>query len=374
MVMETNIMNTGKQNLERNTQIKSPSNEETSNMEVVTEFKPINTENPNSILQGGSEIKNVSSMTVDADTKQKIEPNNTESNNNTEEPDEQTGGSNGTDGIDPAELKDYKIEWLATGDEELVAKGKIVQRVKEYMANYNSEEFKQYKQDYKNLYQKYSNKRHIIMQENDKIIVIKNTNKREKVYELDKPKYIFYYKDQHLYKMLRDIGNERTSLKLNYDKLTSRIDVSLEERKEFEKQRRKFIDLLERYYIFTLYHSKINNIDNTEKRGIIIQNTILVNKKNDEEEKVLNGNYYMIANSLVDEINKTNASKLDEYNTLVSRLQTVKDVSKNKEMIEQIKQYLKRDQNIELNKQITHQKKEQDNLVTFIVSKLPDTN
>ena len=268
---------------------------------------------------------------------------------------------------------DYKINWLVSSDDELVGKEKIIQRVKEYIANYNSEEFKKYNKDFKNLYQKYSNKRHVINQTEDKILVVKNTEKQEVVMELTKPRYIFYDKDHKLYKMKQEIGNERKRLKLEYDKLSSKIDVELEERKEFEKQRKKFIDLLERYYIFTLYHSKINNIDNTNKQKILIQDTLLVSNS-DEEHKILCGELYMISNTVIDQINSVNASKLDEYNTLISKMQSVKDIGKDKELIEKIRQYLKRDQNIELNNQLKNNKKEQDNLVTFIVSSIPENS
>jgi hypothetical protein len=265
---------------------------------------------------------------------------------------------------------DYKINWLVSSDDKLVIKEKIIQRVKEYISNYNSEEFKQYKQDFKNLYQKYSNKRHIINLTEDKIIVLKNTEKQEVVIELTKPRYIFYNKDYKLLHMKREISNERTSLKLEYNKLSSRVDVTLDERKDFEKQRKHFIELLERYYIFTLYHSKINNINDTDKQKILIQDIMIVTKE-DDEHKILNGELYMINNTIIEQINSINASKLDEYNTLVSKMQSINDIEKDKDIIEKIKQYLKREQNIELNNQLKNNKKEQDNLVNFIVSKLP---
>ena len=268
---------------------------------------------------------------------------------------------------------DYKINWLFSSDEELVDKDKIIQRVKEYIENYNSEEFKQYKQDFKNLYQKYSNKRHIINETADTIIVAKNTEKRDVVMELTKPRYIFYDKDHKLHKMKQDISNERKSLKLEYDNLSSRVDVTLDERKDFEKQRKKFIDLLERYYIFTLYHVKINNIDNTDKQKILIQDTMIVNK-GDDEHKIISGELYMINNIVIEQINAVNALKLDEYNTLISKLQSVKEIGKDKEIIEKIKQYLKREQNIELNNQLKNIKKEQDIVVNFIVSRLSSTH
>jgi len=312
----------------------------TSNMEVLSgDYVIPKSEDPNAILKGGME-------------------------NDISDVETYVGGA--TDA-------DYKIKWLVSSDEELVGKEKIIQRVKEYIVNYNSEEFKQYKQDFKNLYQKYSNKRHIINPTEDKILVVKNTEKHEVVMELSKPRYIFYDKDDKLYKMKQEISNERKSLKLEYDKLSSRVDVTLDERKDFEKQRKYFIELLERYYIFTLYHSKINNIDDTDKQKILIQDTMIVNK-GDDEHKILNGELYMINNTIIDQINSVNASKLDEYNTLVSKMQSVKDIGKDKEVIEKIKQYLKREQNIELNNQLKNLKKEQDIVVNFIVSRLPSSS
>jgi hypothetical protein len=268
--------------------------------------------------------------------------------------------------------EEYKINWLVTSDEELVGKEKIIERVKEYITNYKSVEFEQYKQDFKKLYQKYSNKRHIINETEDTIVVVKNTEKQEVVMKLAKPRYIFYNNNEKLFHMKRDISNERKILKLEYDKLSSRVDVMLEERKDFEKQRKKFIDLLERYYIFTLYHTKINNINEQNKQKILIQDTILVTK-GDDEHKILNGELYLIDNTVIDQINTVNAAKLDEYNTLVSKMQSVKDISKDKEIITKIKDYLKREQNIELNNQLKTLKKEQDIVINFIVSKLPST-
>ena len=154
---ETQTTQTKQTNQENNQMLDEKTSEtpSSSNMEVLSgDYAIPKSEDPNAILKGGMDT-NVSSHIGSLDA-------------------------------------DYKINWLYSSDEELVDKEKIIQRVKEYMSNYNSEEFKQYKQDFKNLYQKYSNKRHIINETADNIIVAKNTEKREVVMELTKPRYIFY--------------------------------------------------------------------------------------------------------------------------------------------------------------------------------------
>ena len=76
-----------------------------------------------------------------------------------------------------------------------------------------------------------------------------DTSRKEKheiVYEVSKPGYIFYNKDNNLITMKTRIGNKRQELQMNYQSLVNKLDVQLEEKKQFEKERKQFIDLLDR--------------------------------------------------------------------------------------------------------------------------------
>jgi hypothetical protein len=273
---------------------------------------------------------------------------------------EQTGGASGY--IDDGQV--YEIDYLVANDKELINILKVNTTVDRYINNYYSEEMKKYKQSFKTLYQKYGNKRFVIHNIGNVITFMKNDKKKEVVMELNKPVYFYYNVDSNLEKLKRDVSNKRADLQYSYQTLVNKINVDMEEKKQFEKERKKFIDFLEIYYIYSLYHKKINKISNTNKITLMLQELL-------SESKKLDGNLYSIDNTTIDLINKQNAEKLNEFNTLVSRIQSIKNITNNKEIIENIKQYINNTDITKLLYKIKEQAKMQDNYVDYIVMKLP---
>jgi hypothetical protein len=305
-------------------------------------------------------------------------------------------------------VHEYKILYLADDDEKLVNPEKIKKTVARYIDNYNSESMKKYKQLFKNVYQKYSNKRYRIDNNEDEIVVVKasatNQKKPEIVFEVNKPGYIFYNKDYGLLKLKQRISNKRQELQLHYQNLVNKLEVTPEEKKQFEKERKNFIDILERFYIFNLYHQKINNITNEGKTNLLIQQPEGFIKENTDRVISLIGNVYSIDNTLIDNINANNANRLNNYNELIAKLkgaklgapvhvtnksskddgketgskqqasskEKAKEMQRNK-IIEEIKEYLKsRDELNKLQNQISQSIKKQTNYIDYIINKVPN--
>ena len=364
--------------------------EETSNgTEVITNIPPSENENENQgLLEGGSqsdmdtiepnpasdtkelptEMKNDNPEIVEPEIAPEVEPEvapDVEPEVEPEvapdvEPDMQSGGASGY--IDDGKV--YEIDYLVADDKELINILKVNTTVDRYINYYYSEEMKKYKQTFKTLYQKYGNKRFVIHNIGNVITVMKNDKKKEMVMELKKPVYFYYNVDSNLEKLKRDVSNKRAELQYSYQTLVNKINVDLEEKKQFEKERKKFIDFLETYYIYALYHKKINKISNTNKITLMLQELL-------SESKKLDGNLYSVDNTTIDLINKQNAEKLNDFNTLVSRMQSIKNIKNNKEIIENIKQYINNTDITKLLYNIKEQAKLQDNYVDYIVMKLP---
>lgn len=361
--------------------------EETSNgMEVITNIPPFEKENQG-LLEGGSQ-SNMDKDTIEPNPEANTEESPNEDNeqiyttdmekDNSEtvsdvnpeivdpdmepddEPDIQTGGASGY--IDDGQV--YEIDYLVVDDKELINILKVNTTVDRYINNYYSEEMKKYRQTFKTLYQKYGNKRFVIHNIGNVITVMKNDKKKEVIMELNKPVYFYYNVDSNLEKLKRDVSNKRAELQYSYQTLVNKINVDMEEKKQFEKERKKFVDFLEIYYIYSLYHKKINKISNTNKITLMLQELL-------SESKKLDGNLYSIDNTTIDLINKQNAEKLNEFNTLVSRMQSIKNITNNKEIIENIKQYINNTDITKLLYKIKEQAKMQDNYVDYIVMKLP---
>ena len=135
-------------------------------------------------------------------------------------------------------LTTYDIDYLIADDNKLINIIKVNNIVDKYIKNYYSENIQQYKQSFKNLYQKYSTKRHIINNIGNVITVLKNTNdndvikkknnkliKPEIVYELKKPLYLFYNNNNKLELLKRQISNNRADLQFLYQKLVNKLIV-----------------------------------------------------------------------------------------------------------------------------------------------------
>lgn len=272
--------------------------------------------------------------------------------------------------------EEYKIDFILEDDIKLVNSEKIFNQVNEYIDNYNNPNIQSYKKNFKQLYQTYSNKNYVIttnISNNNtiKIIVTKNDKTKKIVKELTKPKYLFYNENDNLIKLKRDISNSRTELLYKYEKIIAKINITPDEKKEFEKERSNFIEQLETYYIYMLYHKKINKINTTNKTNITFQKEFLVFKENNEYEiKILNSNIYLIDNNDIDAINKSNSENLNKYNNIILSLSGKKEseISKDKKIIENIKSYIKTKNEIDVFTQSLLKKTDiQDNIINYIV-------
>jgi hypothetical protein len=271
---------------------------------------------------------------------------------------------------------DYTIDFILADDEKLVDSEKIITQVNTYIDNFNNPNVQTYKKNFKQLYQTYSNKNYtistIISNNNiTKIIVTKNDKSKKIVKELTKPTYLYYDENNNLAKLKREISNARTELLYKYEKIIAKITITPDEKKEFEKERSNFIEQLELYYSYTLYHKKINKINNLNKTNITFQKEYLVFKENNEyESKILNSNIYQVENNDIATINKYNSDNLNDYNNIVLTLSSKKEseLSKDKKLIEKIKSYIKNKNEINLFSNSLIKKTDlQDKIINFII-------
>ena len=275
---------------------------------------------------------------------------------------------------------EYNIEYILVDDEKLVNSDNIIKQVDIYINNYNNSRMQIYKKNYKQLYQTYSNKNYIITtsidnKNNQKIIVSKTDKTKKIVKELKKPLYLFYNENNNLLKLKLNISNSRTELLYKYEKLIAKINITPDEKKEFEKERSNFIEQLETYYIYMLYHKKINKINNINKSNIVLQKEISVFKDaSDSENKILNSNIYLIDNVDIDNVNKYNSENLNQYNNIILSLtgKTNKDINKDKKILETIKTYIKDKNEIDIfTKSLLKNTDIQDNYINYLVQELP---
>lgn len=152
--------------------------------------------------------------------------------------------------------------------------------------------------------------------------------------------------------------------------------------------------MLERYYIYNLYDHQVNNISLEGKSNIIVQELHGFLKDNADKNFTLDGNLYTIDNSLVDKINTNNSNRLNIYNDLMVKLQSVKSISstststsassekdtgktvekdKRDKLIDEIKEYLKsNEEHAKLNNEIKDAIRVQNTYVDYIIYNLPN--
>ena len=273
------------------------------------------------------------------------------------------------------------IDFLHEDDNKLIDSDKVTSQVDIYIKNYNSDIMKEYKTTFNKLYQKYSNKKYLIKNvllkdkyNNIKIVVIQNKDKKI-IKEIIKPKYIYYDDNNNLYTLKNKISNEREELLFNYKLLLLQIEVSQEDKLEFEKKRNNFINLLEEYYSYTLYHKKINKISQINKSTLTLYSFLLI-EDNDMYKTLLSGANYNIDTSIINDININNSDKLTQYNNIILQLigKHQEDIKKDTKLVEEIKLYLNNKNKIDLLKKIKDTKTLQDNYINYIISKLPVIN
>lgn len=268
----------------------------------------------------------------------------------------------------------YDIDYILPDDEKLINIEKVNKKVDKYIENYNSPEMIKYNQAFKQLYQKYSTKKYIIKTIKNKnnatkIIVVKNDSKGESIKEITKPEYLFYNDENNLHKLKLKISNSRYELQYKYETLTAKLNITPDDKKEFESYKNKFIELLEEYYIYTLYHKKINNIINNNKTNLLIQELSVFYNENIEKTKpILNANQYTIDNSLIEMLNNFNINKLNNFNDIMLKLS-----GKDKNIKDDIKKYLDKKEINSINENIKKNilQQTEDNLIDYIILSLP---
>ena len=311
-----------------------------------------------------------------------------------------SGGGKDKEILDSSDTNDieYNIDYLIEEDEKLINVDNVKKQVDTYIDNYNSESMKTYKISFNKLYQKYSNKKYRIkiLPVNDKynstkIVVFKNDKKESKgkegkednniVTELIKPHYIYYNDDKfNLYDFKNKVSNTRAELLYKYEILVSKINISPEEKTIFEKERNKFVTLLENYYSYTLYHKKINKIVTLNTTQLIIQSKYNIHSDSNDDNSnenmisILSGETYIINNDIINSINNNNIDKLTQYNNIILQLtgKKSKEIKKDTKLIEEIKLYLNKSDKEKLNKNIEESKTHQDTYIDYIVSRLPN--
>ena len=276
------------------------------------------------------------------------------------------------------------IKFLYPEDEQLIDLDYIQRKVTEYISNYHSATYTNYKKTFNQLYQKYSKKNFIILNTNNKVTVYKTTNKNEKhiiplgdkVFELSKPIYKHYNYD-FFENMKRDLSNSRKILKQEYDILLSKIDLQQEDKNKFEQIKDKYIKKLQKYYIYTNYHHKINNINDGLTTHIFNPNLVEVLQDNQETKKVLlEYNLYHINQNIIDDINKINSDNLNKYNDIISTIDilpksNVKKDPRWDELKKKIKDYLDKTNLNTYLKALNENIKKQDEYIYYIVETLP---
>ena len=390
----------------------------------------------NSLLESSEESssKNKIEQNDTTDSQEEtIDSTNIEEIKESSKEDQQTkllegGSKNGDDGDDGDDDKfdkfdnyEYKIDYLVNDDEKLINPENVFKQADIYIKNYNSPELTKYNKEFKQLYQKYSDRKfiikNIIIKNNDsktlknKIIVMKNDKTDKIVYTLTKPNYFYYNKDNSIYKLKLQISNARTELLYKYEQLIAKLNVTPEDKTQFEKERTNFIELLETYYTYTLYHNKINKITNTStssstststnnttsnanintvtnivkntKTNIMLQKPLILYKeKIDTDKTILNSNIYSIDTTTVETINKLNSDNLVQYNDIILTLSSKqdkpnskdssKDTSKDKKINEAIKSYIDNKHKITLyNNKIYDSTDVQDKYIDYIILDLP---
>ena len=365
--------------------LENPARKSSSNVNYVSNN---NNEEDDNILSGGDDSND----------------SNDNNDNNEDEDDEDASNEDNkilSGGSDKEEHNDndkeenndieYNIDYILEDDEKLIDIDNVKNQVDIYINNYNSEIMKKYRISFNKLYQKYSNKKYTIKilpvnnkNKSTKIVVVKNDKKDSNsiVTELVKPHYIYYNDEKFtLYNFKNKISNTRAELLYKYEILVSQINISPEDKLNFEKERNKFIKLLEEYYIYTLYHKKINKISTLNTTQLIIQSKYNISstdsdndKKNENMISILSGDTYTINNNIINEINTNNIDNLTKYNDIILQLtgKNNKEIKKDTKLIEEIKLYLNKSENVKLIKQLEESKMHQDNYTNYIISILPN--
>ena len=205
----------------------------------------------------------------------------------------------------------------------IIDNDKIIKKVREYMENYNSEQYKQYKIELNNLYQKLG-KRFYTIQKKNTVYLIKNVNKDDNIKIADTQEKNLKYVKKITHPLLLHIPTRQNELKdliatkkNIVDNLFNEIKLDVVNRneniKDFDKHKAEYTDLLEEKEIINLYYLIINKI-NTEDE------TVDVIYQEKQEDGNLEGKVYKINQNIITDINKIQGDILEKYNIIMDEL------------------------------------------------------
>jgi len=262
----------------------------------------------------------------------------------------------------------------------IIDNDKIIKKVREYMENYNSEQYKQYKIELNNLYQKLG-KRFYTIQKKNTVYLIKNVNKDDNIKIADTQEKNLKYVKKITHPLLLHIPtrqNELTDLiatkKNIVDNLFNEIKLDVVNRneniKDFDKHKAEYTDLLEEKEIINLYYLIINKIN-------IDDETVDVIYQEKQEDGNLEGKVYKINQNIITDINKIQGDRLEKYNIIMDELLSKYVDKPNKlkedtELMDNITTYLKNEDMKFINKETVQIRKKQDKYIDFIITKLPE--
>lgn len=262
----------------------------------------------------------------------------------------------------------------------IIDNDKIIKKVREYMENYNSEQYKQYKIELNNLYQKLG-KRFYTIQKKNTVYLIKNVNKDDNIKIADTQEKNLKYVKKITHPLLLHIPTRQHELtdliatkKNIVDNLFNEIKLDVVNRneniKDFDKHKAEYTDLLEEKEIINLYYLIINKI-NTEDE------TVDVIYQEKQEDGNLEGKVYKINQNIITDINKIQGDRLEKYNIIMDELLSKyvdkpNELKEDTELMDNITTYLKNEDMKLINKETVQIRKKQDKYIDFIITKLPE--
>lgn len=262
----------------------------------------------------------------------------------------------------------------------IIDNDKIIKKVREYMENYNSEQYKQYKIELNNLYQKLG-KRFYTIQKKNTVYLIKNVNKDDNIKIADTQEKNLKYVKKITHPLLLHIPTRQNELKdliatkkNIVDNLFNEIKLDVVNRneniKDFDKHKAEYTDLLEEKEIINLYYLIINKI-NTEDE------TVDVIYQEKQEDGNLEGKVYKINLNIITDINKIQGDRLEKYNIIMDELLSKyvdkpNELKEDTELMDNITTYLKNEDMKLINKETVQIRKKQDKYIDFIITKLPE--
>jgi hypothetical protein len=260
----------------------------------------------------------------------------------------------------------------------IIDNDKIIKKVREYIDNYYSEQYNQYKIELDNLYRKVG-KRFYTIQKKCTVYLVKNERREGKITDIQMKNMKYVKKITHptilnITDRQLELNNLIIQKKSIVDNLFNDVkeDVSnrAENIKEFENHKSQYAELLEEREIIKLYYITINNINMHEE----IINTFYQMKN---ENGILSGKSYKISKNIINDINKIQSDRYDKYINFINTLSTKytekpNEYKKDNELLEDISIYLK---NIDLkiiNRDLTLVRNKQDKYIDFIITKMPE--